>query len=129
MWRLFRIIMALSICVYEDLKDMSIVRGCPACPQPTVNIPDDWCNHPYKYATKQINSPPCLITCRVLLYSVCLSGDGNFHMQSRFLVKNLHQDPSFFGSSGFFVPYETYIKYTEAAQKIKLQSKVKLPNI
>jgi hypothetical protein len=60
-----------------------------------------------------INSP------RNLLYSLCLSGDGNFHLQSRVLVKNIIRDPSFFGDSGLFVPYQTYKDYTAAAETIE----------
>jgi hypothetical protein len=56
---------------------------------------------------------------RNLLYSLCLSGDGNFHLQSRVLMKNVMQDPSFFGDSGFFVPYQTYKDYTAAAETIE----------
>ena len=71
-------------------------------------------------------------TCSKLLYSLCLSGDGNFHLQSRLLVKNLAQDPSFFGDSGFFAPYESYHNYLNAAPNVQGSNKassINLPHI
>ena len=69
---------------------------------------------------------------RKLLYSLCISSNGNFHLQSRLLVKTLVQDPSFFGDFGFFTPYKVYQDYTRASQLIKPLAKVnftKKPNV
>lgn len=49
-WRLFRIMKSRSFRSYEELLSTSIVRGCPACPHPSINIPADWHKHPYRYA-------------------------------------------------------------------------------
>lgn len=61
---------------------------------------------------------------RELLYSVCISGDGNFHLQSKASAKDVLQDPSFFSNSAFFVNYENYTKYTAQAQRIKEKKQV-----
>jgi hypothetical protein len=34
-------------------------------------------------------------------------------------VKNIEQNPSFFGNSGFFVPHEVYKNYVSAAESVK----------
>ena len=64
-----------------------------------------------------------------MLFSICYSGDGNFHLQSRLLVKRLAEDPSFFEDAGFFVPYEKYKNYTEAAIKNVNQKRVRLHSL
>jgi hypothetical protein len=50
LWRLFKVMMANGTRDYSELLKKSIVRDCPACPQPGINIPDDWKADPQKYA-------------------------------------------------------------------------------
>jgi hypothetical protein len=61
---------------------------------------------------------------RDLLYTCFLSGDGNFHMQSRLQVKDQDKDPSFFGDAGFFVPVKLYHEYFNEADKLQHHQKV-----
>jgi hypothetical protein len=54
---------------------------------------------------------------RDLLFAVFLSGDGNFHLQSKLRCKDLKVDPALFGDSAFFTPTLRTQNYIEAAKK------------
>jgi hypothetical protein len=61
---------------------------------------------------------------RDLLFVVFLSGDGNFHLQSKLRCKDLKVDPALFGDSAFFTPILTTQNYIEAAKKSITTDKV-----
>src|SRR5215467_6467987 len=125
LWRLFKVMKNNGFKNYKEMESSSVVQTCPACPHPDINLDENWKERPNGYDKNNKTTAFALTSNnRKLLHSLCISGNGNFHMQSRLTVKDLVQDPSFFGDSGFFVPYETYQKYTEASQALKGRQKV-----
>jgi hypothetical protein len=61
---------------------------------------------------------------RDLLHALFLSGDGNFHMQSKIHCKDIYADPSLFGNSAMFAPYALLQNYIEDAKKFRPKPKV-----
>lgn len=83
---------------------------CPACPQPGVNLPDDWkdapddikCVHPARnvYCTN-------LLLVRRYIYTLIIAVDANFRLKRR-AISNDQRDPALGSGSGYFVEDQRY---------------------
>jgi hypothetical protein len=67
------------------------------------------------------------LTSSNLLHGLFLSGDGNFHMQSKIHCKDVYSDPSLFGDSALFAPHALLQNYIEAAKEFRPTAKVRYP--
>ena len=39
----------LGVRDFKSFQSLGAIQTCPVCPQPGINLPDDWRNHKYKY--------------------------------------------------------------------------------
>lgn len=53
-----------------------------------------------------------------------ISGDGNFHLQSKSRAKDQQNDPSFFGDAGFFAPFKLVQDYMKESKCYKAMIEV-----
>jgi hypothetical protein len=68
---------------------------CRVCPQPGINLPDDWAS-----------APPS----RVWLYNLSLSMDANFRLKNR-CRSSWDKDPSLGPGYAYFVKNQDYIEH------------------
>jgi hypothetical protein len=106
----------MGAATYEAYELSNALGTCPACPQPNVNLPEDWSEHEYRQAFQNgALQAPMLTFYRDFLYATFLSGDGNFHLQLFANKSDLFKDPSVFGDHGAWTPYLVSKKYIKAA--------------
>lgn len=77
---------------------------CPACPQPGINIPDDWMKSEYPW-----------------LYTRTITLDGNFGM-NKLKTKNPKDDVSLSDGRAFVVEDRPYQAHLRIAKEIKEKS-------
>lgn len=86
---------------------------CPACPHPSINLPDDWDKAPAetRYAVNQFSHiATCSLSCR-WCYGLNLTIDTNFRLKNK--DRHLDKDVSLGDGWGHWVkeePYMTYLK-------------------
>jgi hypothetical protein len=110
---------------YQLFVDTGAIQHCPACPQPGVNIPDNWEGHEYRSVRSLQTTCNLLNGTSDLLFAVFLSGDGNFHLQLMGRTKSLQDDPSVFGDAGVFSHFKTYHNYWGEMQEAPADPKVR----
>ncbi|KII84055.1 hypothetical protein PLICRDRAFT_671736 [Plicaturopsis crispa FD-325 SS-3] len=87
----------------EGTRAGELAVVCPACPDPAVNLPDDWENAPKE---------------RGFLYRLFVAFDACFRLKRR-LVSSEHRDPGLGCGWSYFVPDAIYRKWvsTQGEQK------------
>jgi hypothetical protein len=62
----------------SDVKAGELMVFCPACPQPSINIPENWKDDPARYVTHSLHGLKYLMFFR-WVYKHIFVADGNFN--------------------------------------------------
>jgi hypothetical protein len=96
-------------------SDLAI--ACPACPHPSVNLPDKWedVDTSLKYGCQSLVTWKHTLTPHRFMYALFLALDANFRLKNRFRSSDA-KDPGLHTGLAYFVEnkaYKTHIlKYT-----------------
>ena len=93
-------------------KNGELCIQCPACPRPSVNLPDNWEDMPddMKYVLFSTTRPHSHVRFRRFLYTLVLAIDANFRLRRR-AVSSDERDPALGDGWGYFVQHEPYVEH------------------
>ena len=94
----------------EAIQPGELAVRCPACPQPGVNLPENWEDAPP--STRCVFNSTIMICTdlRRFIYTLFVAIDANFRLKRR-LVSNDTRDPSLAPGAGYFVPDQEYKEF------------------
>ncbi len=99
----------------DQVKPGDLAVRCPACPQPGVNLPDNWKEDSEQYVPSSLSVSHSRAICR-WKYTRTVVMDGNFTAQHRHM-KNPSQDVRLADGQTFVVGEERYKEHLKLKQE------------